>query len=135
MGVVSFFGGLRAKRLTIATVAGAIENTEQALATVFRHIASEKNQMLYPALPRAISHAEHQAAILSAANNLIQALEELIFSAQNRHPDQFLVDLTNAIELLEKSITAYQKNDQALSQVLLACSSVKINLEKFRSDV
>ncbi len=133
MGVASFFGGLSTKKPTVNRLASAIASAEKALTIVFRDIASEKNQLLYPVLSHIISHAEHQATVISAAKNLIQALTVLIFTSKNKPLDQSLLDLVHTTELLEKSITAYQKNDQVLSQLLLVCSSIKIHLEKIRS--
>jgi hypothetical protein len=132
MGVVSFFGGLSTKKPTATTQASAIKTTENALKILFRDIASEKNQMLYPALSNIISHAEHQASVIASAKNLLQALTVLIFSLKNKPIDPSLLDLVYTTELLEKSIIAYQKNDQVLSQLLLICSSIKIHVEKIR---
>ena len=135
MGVVSFFGGLRAKKPSAVTLTSAIASTEQALTVVFRDIASEKNQMLYPTQTHTMSHAEHRANVVSSAKNLILSIDTLIFASQDKPLVPALLDLTTAAELLEKSILAYQENDHVLSQLLLACSSIKINLEKFRSDL
>lgn len=133
MGVASFFGRLSTKKPTVNTLASAIASAEQALTVVFRDIASEKNQLLYPALSHIISHAEHQATVISAAKNLLQALTVIIFTSKNKPLDQSLLDLVHTRELLEISIAAYQKNDQVLSQILLVCSSIKIHLKKIRS--
>ena len=65
----------------------------------------------------------------------MQALTVIIFTSKNKPLDQSVLDLVHTTELLEKSITAYQKNDQVLSQLLLVCSSIKIHLEKIRSDL
>lgn len=135
MGIVSFLGGLSTKKPSLIAQTNAIASAEQALTIIFRDIASEKNQLLYPALTHPISHAKHQATVISSAKNLMKSLSTLIFTTQGSSIESPLIDLINATESLEKSIAAYQENDQVLSQLLLSCSSIKIHLEKIRSNL
>ncbi|MBM3886422.1 hypothetical protein FJ364_00705 [Candidatus Dependentiae bacterium] len=135
MGVVSILNRLSIKKPIKDRLIKEIDSVERALTIVFRDIACEKNQMLYPAFISTLSHTEHQAMIIASAKELMQHLHALIFTTQTQSSTTELQDLAQAATSLEKFISDYEQNDQVLSHVLLACSSIKINLEKFRSNL
>ncbi len=129
MGVVSFLHKFNTKKRSVAVSTEKLMLADQALGLVFRTIALEKNQMLYPVQTNAISHKEHQAIIVDAAQKLVVRLQTLVDN-QDAHPTPQPLDFITTIQALNNAIDAYQEDEHTLPQLLLVCSSIKTSLEK-----
>lgn len=130
MGVVSFFNTFSSNRKTDPSFTTRLMDANQTLDQVFRTIALEKNQMLYPVSTNAISHKEHQSAVVIATKKLVTNLQHI--DNQGIESTDFL-DFINTIHTLETAIATYQTDEQSLPQLLLACSSIKLALEKMHN--
>lgn len=124
MGVVSFYNILEIKEESVPDALKNFTAVNLALDDLFRTIALQKNKILYAPDNYSIPHRNYQTHVILAAQKL---LEKLQFCMSE---DTFAQELTSNIQTLEGAIMDYKKNEMALSQIILVCSSIKMSLGK-----
>jgi hypothetical protein len=124
MGVVSFFDILGTKKESAPDSSKNFIAANLALGDLFKTIASQKNQILYTTKNESTARPNYHSLVTQIAQKLVTSLQ-LCMSEQG-----FTQELTNNIRTLEAAIIDYKKNEMALSQIILVCSSIKMNLEK-----
>jgi hypothetical protein len=130
MNVLTLFGDVSPKKQPPDTILDLIVRTELALTTLFRDIAAEKNQMLNAVIIHGTHPAYYQAAIIRSAHHLVQQLKNLAAKQTDDKHTLAAADLTGNITALNRAIEIFEENEQAVAQLLLICSSIKLHVEK-----